>query len=91
MDAEINSALAIFFFRLRQRGKTPRHVRANIAFIVLGHAVEFIRYEGEADVIRSVKTAERFKNRAAESGVARRISREGRSKIRPDQIAGRRA
>ena len=59
--------------------------------MIFGHAVEFIGNESEPDVIRSVKATECSKNRAAESGVTRRIRREGRSKVGADQIAGRRA
>ena len=43
MDAEIDTALTIFFFRLRQGRKTPRHVWTNIAIVILGHAVAVYR------------------------------------------------
>ena len=91
VDAEIDAALPIFIFGLRQTRKTAWHVGSNIAVVVFSYAIEFIGNESEADVIRSVKTAKRFKYGAAESRVAGRISGEGRSKIRAIQITGRRA
>jgi len=91
VDAEIDAALPIFIFGLRQTRKTARHVGSNIAVVVFSYAIEFIGNESEADVIRSVKTAKRFKYGAAESRVAGRISGEGRRKIWDIQITGRRA
>jgi hypothetical protein len=34
MDAEVDAALAVFFLRLREGGKTPRYRRAHIPLIV---------------------------------------------------------
>ena len=59
--------------------------------MIFGHAVEFIGNESKADVIGSVEVTDRFENRTAESSVARRIRREGWSKVWSDQIARRRA
>ena len=91
MDTEIDAALPIFFFGLRQTRKAARHVGSNIAVIVFSYAIEFIGNESESNLIGSVKTAKRFKYGAAESRVAGRISGEGRSKIRAVQITCRRA
>ena len=70
VDAEINPALPIFLFGLRQGRKAARHVGTNISVVVFGYAVELVGNESKADIIRSIKTAQRLKNRAAEAGVA---------------------
>ena len=57
MDAEVNPALAILFLGLRERREVARHVRANIAVVVLGDSVEFIRYKHERDVIGAEESA----------------------------------
>jgi hypothetical protein len=64
MDAKINAALAILVFSLRQGRKAARHVRANIALVIFGHAIEFIRSKGEANVIGPIKATDRFEERA---------------------------
>ena len=91
MDPEINSALTIFFFGLRQTRKTARHVGTNVAVGIFGYAIEFVGNERESDLICSVKTAKSFENCTAKPAVARRIRREGRSKVWSIQVTGRRA
>ena len=70
MDTKINAALTILVFCLGEARKTPRHVRANVARVVFGYSVEFIGNESESDFIGSIKAAKRFKNGAAEAGMA---------------------
>src|SRR2546429_7234540 len=57
--------------------------------MIFGHAVEFIGNKSKSDVVGSVEATDRFENRAAESGVPRRIGRERRSEVRSVQVAGR--
>src|SRR5256885_13496355 len=49
VDAEINPALAVFFFRLGEVGEAARHVGTHVAGVVFGHAVEFVGDNGERD------------------------------------------
>jgi len=83
MNAEVNSALTIFFFGLREAGKTAGHVGANVAVVVFGDTIEFVGNERESDIICSVKTAKGFENRTSKPTVARWIRRKGRSKVWP--------
>src|SRR5207248_1747074 len=62
-------------------------VGTHVAIVVFSHAIEFIRDKGESNVIGSVEATDRFEERASDSSMSRRISREGRGKIRPHQIA----
>src|SRR5207248_11603141 len=87
VDAEINPALTIFLFGLRQGRKAARHIGTNITLVIFGCAVEFVGNKSKADTIGPIEATDCFENCAAESGVARRISREGWSKVWPDQIA----
>src|SRR5205085_4290291 len=59
--------------------------------MIFGYAVEFIGNESKAELIGSVKATDRFENRAAESCVARRISREGWREVWPHQVTRGRA
>src|SRR5882724_13621271 len=61
VDAEINPALTIFLFGVRQGRKAARHVGTDISVVIFGHAVELIGNESKADIIRSIKTAQRLK------------------------------
>src|SRR5438874_10864908 len=57
--------------------------------MIFGHAVEFIGNKSKSDVVGSVEATDRFENRAAESGVRRRIGRERRREVRSVQVGGR--
>ena len=70
MDAEINSALAVFFFGLRERRKIARHVRAHIAAVVFCHTVEFIGDKHEWEAISAVESTEGLEKGTAEAGMA---------------------
>src|SRR5438046_10154843 len=59
--------------------------------MIFGYAVEFIGNESKAEVIGSVKATDCFENRAAESCVARRISREGWREVWSNQVTRGRA
>ena len=73
VNTEIDSALAVFLFRLRKRGEAARHEWAHIATVVSRHAVEFVGNKGEGDLICPIKFAQRFEKRASESTVPGRI------------------
>jgi hypothetical protein len=66
MDAEINSALAIFFLGLRKRSERPRNIGTHCAVISVRRSVKFIGDECKVDVIGPVKATKRLKERAAE-------------------------
>ena len=70
MDAEVNSALAVLFFGLRERRESARTQRTNVSVAGLCHSIDLIRYKRERDVIRSKKSAQRLKESASKSGVA---------------------
>src|SRR5438094_9333867 len=91
MNAEIDSALAVFFFRLGKREEVTRHVRPDIAIVVFGNAVEFIRDECESDGVGPEKSAESLEERATEASVTGRIGGKWRSKVWRIQIASWRA
>src|ERR1700730_12858718 len=91
VDAEINSALAVFFFGLGESGEAAGHERTDVAGVVFGHAVEFVGDKGERDVVRAEKSAHCLEDRAAKSAMSGRIGRKRRSEIRAGEIAGGRA
>src|SRR2546430_17635656 len=69
VDAEINPALAVFFFGLGEIGEAARHVGTRVAGVVFGHAVEFVGDKRERDVVAPEKSAEGLEKRAAKSAV----------------------
>ena len=91
VDAEINPALAVFFFRLGEVRERARHVGTHVAGVVFGHAVEFVGDKGERDVVGPEKSAHRLEEGAAKSAVSGRIAWKWRSEIRSGEIASRRA
>src|SRR5678815_3253188 len=91
VDAEVDSALAILFLSLGERGETARQQGPHIAVVVLGDTVEFVRHEREGDVVGSIESAQGLEKCASEARMARRISRERRRKVRSGQVAGWRA
>ena len=48
VNAEIDSALAVFLFGLRERREIARHVRPHLAMVVFGDSVEFVRHKSES-------------------------------------------
>src|SRR3954469_17626420 len=88
MDAEINTALAVFFLGLRKRIEMPRPEIANLPGVIDCHPVEFVRGKSERDIICVVETAEDLEKRATEAAVTRRVGREGWGEIRAGQVTG---
>ena len=91
VDAEVNPALAIFFFSLRESGEAARHERTHVAGVVFGNAVEFVGDKGERDVIRGEKSAHRLEDGAAKTAVTRWITWKRWSEVRTSEIASGRA
>ncbi len=91
VNAEIDSALAVFFFRLGKRQEVTRHVRPDIAIVVFGNAIEFIRDECESDGVGPEESAEGLEERATEASVTGGIGGKWRGKVWCVQIAGWRA
>ncbi len=89
VDAQINAALAVLILGLGKGLKTARHVRSDVALIVLGNTVELIGDEGEGDVVGAIEAPQRLEHGPAETGMARGIRRKGRGEVRPVQVAGR--
>src|SRR5437879_12524972 len=67
VDAEINPALAVFFFGLREIRERTRHVGTRVAGVVFGHTVEFVGDKCERDVIGAAKSADSMEKRADKS------------------------
>src|SRR5947209_15796173 len=78
VDAEINPALAVFFFGLGEVRKTARHVGTRIAGVVFGHSVKFVGNKSERDVVGAEKSAQRLEQCASETAVAGWIARKWR-------------
>ena len=91
VNPEINPALAVLFFRLRESRETSRHIRAHMAGVIFCDSVELVGDEGKTEAIGSVEAAENLEDSAAKSGVTGRIRRERRSKVWALQVAGWRA
>jgi hypothetical protein len=70
VNTEINSALAVFLFRLRKRGKAACYKWPHIAAVVARESVEFVGDKREGDLICPIKFAQGFEKRAAEAGVS---------------------
>src|SRR5207253_3419050 len=88
VDAEINPALAVFFFRLRETCEAARHVGTHVAGVVFGHAVEFVGDKGERDVVGPEESSKRLEKRAAKAAVPGWIRWKRRSEIRTGEVAG---
>src|SRR2546430_10718028 len=82
VDAEINPALAVFFFRLREIGEAARHVGTHVAGVVFGHAVEFVGDKSERDVVGPEKSSQRLEKCATKAAVPGRIRRKRRCESR---------
>jgi len=91
VDAEIDAALAVLLFGLRQRPEAARHERPHVALVVDRHPVELVRDEREGDAIGPVEASQDLKQRASEAGVAGGIRGERRREVRSGQVAGGRA
>ena len=89
MDAEINAALAVLVLGFGKRREAARQERAYVAIAAPSHSVELVRHEGKCDVVSSVKPAQNLEDGSAETGVAGRIGREWRGKVRSREVAGR--
>jgi hypothetical protein len=90
VNAEVNAALAVFFFRLRKRGKSARKEGTHDSVIAPRQPVEFVGDEGEGEPVGSVELSQRPGNGGVKLGpcrllagapsglnVSRRISRLG--------------
>ena len=88
VDAEINAALAILFFRLGEGLEKARTIRSHSPVAVFRNAVPLIRDEGERMLVGAIKASQNFKERPAEGGMTRRIGGERRCKVGPTEVAG---
>ena len=86
VNTEIDSALAIFFFSLRERGETARQERAHIAIVAGRGSVELVRDERERNRIGTVEFSQDLKERAPEAGVPGRVCRKGVCKVWPVDV-----
>src|SRR5882724_187100 len=91
VDAEVDPALAVLLLGLGQRREAARKQWPHEALVVLCHAVELVRHEGECDAVGPVEPTQGLEEGAAESGMAGRIGWKGRREVGPVEIAGRRA
>src|SRR6266481_2591156 len=91
MNAKINSTLAVLFLGFREGRKTARPIRPEISIVVASLPVELVGNERERDVIGAVEAAHDLEECPSKSGMTRRVCGERRSKVRPVEIAGRRA
>src|SRR5260370_27195147 len=82
MNAEINPALAILFFSLRQIRKTARSIRTDVSVIIASLPIEFVGNEGKRDVIGAVETAHDLEECPSKSVMTLRVCRERRRKLR---------
>src|SRR2546422_7188637 len=82
VDPEVDATLTVLLLGLGERREAARNERAHGSLVVLSHAVEFVGYEGERDVVGPVKIAQRLEEGAPEAGVPRRVGRERRGEVR---------
>src|SRR2546422_9945114 len=78
VDAEIDATLTVLLLGLGERREAARNERAHGSLVVLSHAVEFVGYKGERDVVGPGKIAQRLEEGASEAGVPGRVGRERR-------------
>src|SRR5262249_32194827 len=88
VDAEVDPALAVLLFGLRERREPPRQERPQHAVAAARDAVQLVRHEGEGNVVGLVKVAERFEECPAEARVSGRISRKRRREVAAVLVAG---
>src|SRR5437667_6921898 len=81
VDPEVDPALAVLLFGLGQRREAARTERSHEALMVLCHAVELVRHEGERDAVGPVEPAQCLEGGAAESGMAGRAGWKGRREV----------
>src|SRR6266446_8678468 len=65
----IYAALAVLFLGLGERREATRGERAHVPLVVLRHAVEFVRHEGEGDVVGPVEVAQDLEESGPEPGM----------------------
>ena len=70
VDAEVNSALAVLFLRLRERRETARQERADASVVAHRDPVKLVRHERERDVVGSIEFAQGLEDSAAKARVA---------------------
>src|SRR2546430_8622058 len=78
VNAEVDAALAIFFFSLGKRREAAGHVRTRLPIIPFRDAVEFVGNKSKAEFVGPIEAPEGFEQRASEPGMSGRISWKGR-------------
>src|SRR2546425_5526537 len=69
VDTEVDAALAVLFLGLGERREATRGERAHVPLVVSRHAVEFVRHEGEGDVVGPVEVAQDLEESGPEPGM----------------------
>src|SRR5262249_54285503 len=82
VDAEVDSALAVFFFGLRERGKVAYEKWTTIPFVVSRQAIELVRDEGEGNIVGLIEPAQYLEQRATKAGMPGRVCWKWRREIR---------
>src|SRR5579885_2723391 len=91
VNSQVDAALPVFLFRLRERLKAARDERADLSVIVAGDSVQFVGNESERDLVGAVKPPQGLEQRPGKTRMPGGVGRKRRSKVRPVKIAGRRA
>jgi hypothetical protein len=82
VNAQVDAALAVIFFRFGKAGESFRDKGADVALVILGDPVPLIRGKGEGEVVGPIEAPQNLEERPAKGGVTRRVGRERRCEVR---------
>src|SRR5215211_1325175 len=92
VDAEVDTALAVFFFGLGQSRKAARDQWTHIAISAARDSIEFVGHERKRYIVGAVEQSQRLEQRRSHPGMTGRIGRKWRSKVDTIRdVAGRRS
>src|SRR5262245_19931868 len=91
MDAQVDSALSVFFHRSAKTIERAKDDWSIFPALILGHTVKLVRAQGERYFIRTEEISKRPEESGAKARMAGRVRGERRGEISAAVIAGRRS
>src|SRR5262249_26532393 len=91
VNTKVNPALAVLLHRLAKAVIGAINNGAHLAVLVAGDALEFVRADGEVNIIAHVKVGEHLEQGNPKSGMARGIGGERRGEVGAVPVVRRRS
>src|SRR5262245_30294958 len=70
MNSEVDPTLTVFLLSGGERRETARNERAHVAVTAFSDPVQFVRHEGEWDIVGPVKAAQGLEQRTGHTRMA---------------------